>query len=200
MQVGSGVEALKKMTSTLENDLRALLVYFGEHAEGPDALKPEDFFSMICSFSSSLQKAALELPETKARMAESASIASSASVLSGAVVRPNIREPEDVPEDGAGSEVESESEGTLKRALANREADDTANSTLKIPGQAQGQGDKRSTGYAAGHSVGRGDLDQAIRSMRDGRRRARPDRETRRPLSKMFIDGSANPRRSRIYE
>lgn len=66
-----------------------------------------------------------------------------------------------------------------------KESDDAANTTLKVPGAA----------YASGHSVGRGDLDQAIRSMRDGRRRARPDR---RPLSKMFVDGSN--RQSRIYE
>ena len=46
-----------------------------------------------------------------------------------------------------------------------------------------------SQGRAAGgrHTLSRGDLDQAIRSMRDGKRRARPDRE--RPLSKMFLDG-----------
>jgi diaphanous 1 len=31
-----------------------------------------------------------------------------------------------------------------------------------------------------------GALDQTIRSMRDGKRRARPGR---RPLSKMFLDG-----------
>jgi diaphanous 1 len=42
-----------------------------------------------------------------------------------------------------------------------------------------------SQGYAAGkRSFGRGDLDQAIRSMRDGKRRPRP-----RPLSKIFLDG-----------
>lgn len=46
---------------------------------------------------------------------------------------------------------------------------------------------KKSQGYAAGQtSVGRGDFDQAIRSMREGKRRARPVR----PLSKIFLDGS----------
>ena len=34
-------------------------------------------------------------------------------------------------------------------------------------------------------TLNRGDLDQAIRSMKDGRRRARPNR----PLSKIFFDG-----------
>ena len=50
-----------------------------------------------------------------------------------------------------------------------------------------------SQGRAAGLSLGRGDLDQAIRSMRDGRRRARPHR----PVSKIFVDGA---RSSRIYD
>lgn len=58
--------------------------------------------------------------------------------------------------------------------------------TLKVP---------TSHGRASGRSVGKGDLDQAIRSMRDGKRRARPER---RPLSKIFLDGSS--RQSRIYE
>lgn len=58
--------------------------------------------------------------------------------------------------------------------------------TLKVP-----------TSYdrASGRSVGKGDLDQAIRSMRDGKRRERPER---RPLSKIFLDGTS--RQSRIYE
>ena len=50
-----------------------------------------------------------------------------------------------------------------------------------------------SQGRASGLSLGRGDLDQAIRSMRDGKRRARPHR----PASKIFVDGT---RTSRIYD
>jgi diaphanous 1 len=45
-------------------------------------------------------------------------------------------------------------------------------------------------------SVGRGDLDQAIRSLRTGRRRPRQER----PLSKIFLDGGQNNRRSRLFE
>jgi diaphanous 1 len=41
-------------------------------------------------------------------------------------------------------------------------------------------------------SVGRGDLDQAIRSMRVGTRRARPNR----PANKIFLDG----RQSRAFD
>ena len=44
-------------------------------------------------------------------------------------------------------------------------------------------------------SAGRGDLDQALRSLRSGRRRPRQER----PLSKIFLDGGNN-RRSRLYE
>lgn len=52
-----------------------------------------------------------------------------------------------------------------------------------------------SQGRAAGlQSLGRGDLDQAIRSMRDGKRRARPQR----PLSKIFFDGGRP--QSRMYD
>lgn len=58
--------------------------------------------------------------------------------------------------------------------------------TLKLPSSHDRSG---------GRSVGKGDLDQAIRSMRDGKRRARPER---RPVSKIFLDGSS--RQSRIYE
>ena len=50
-----------------------------------------------------------------------------------------------------------------------------------------------SRGRAGGRSINRGDLDQAIRSMREGKRRTRPSR----PLSKIFVDGARN---SRLYD
>lgn len=56
-----------------------------------------------------------------------------------------------------------------------------------------------SQGYATGKgSVGRGDLDQAIRTIRDGKRRERPTR----PLSKIFLDGASGGGRpqSRMYD
>jgi diaphanous 1 len=43
---------------------------------------------------------------------------------------------------------------------------------------------QNSVGTSGRLTVGRGDLDQAIRSLRGGQRRARP-----RPLSKIFMDG-----------
>jgi hypothetical protein len=50
-----------------------------------------------------------------------------------------------------------------------------------------------------GQFLGRGDLDQAIRSMREGKRRAR---QTFRPLSKIFLDGAPPGGRptSRMYD
>ena len=59
--------------------------------------------------------------------------------------------------------------------------------TLKAPTDTQMLAPPSSEGRAAGtKTIERGALDQTIRSMRDGKRRARPGR---RPLSKMFIDG-----------
>lgn len=49
------IEALKKMGDSLDKELRTLLLYYGEVADGPDARRPEDLFGMILSFSSSLQ-------------------------------------------------------------------------------------------------------------------------------------------------
>jgi hypothetical protein len=43
------------MGSALEGELRSLLAYYGENPDSPDAPKPEDFFGLIASFSSSLQ-------------------------------------------------------------------------------------------------------------------------------------------------
>lgn len=55
MEVSSGVDALRNMSSTLDAELRSLLAYFGEDPNSPEAPKPEDFFGLIASFSSSLQ-------------------------------------------------------------------------------------------------------------------------------------------------
>jgi hypothetical protein len=49
------VDAVSKLGAALEADLRNLLVYYGESPDSPDSPKPEDFFALILSFSSSLQ-------------------------------------------------------------------------------------------------------------------------------------------------
>jgi diaphanous 1 len=54
-QVSGSVDALKKMGISVDSELRSLLVYYGETPDSPEASKPEDFFSLILTFSSSLQ-------------------------------------------------------------------------------------------------------------------------------------------------
>jgi diaphanous 1 len=55
VRVDPTVDALKKMCCAVEEELRSLLSYFGEQPDSPDGCKPEDFFGLIVSFSSSLQ-------------------------------------------------------------------------------------------------------------------------------------------------
>jgi len=55
VQVAPSVDALKKMCNSVEGELQSLLAYFGEQPDSPDTPKPEDFFGLIVSFSSSLQ-------------------------------------------------------------------------------------------------------------------------------------------------
>ncbi|KAK0190551.1 hypothetical protein F5146DRAFT_558282 [Armillaria mellea] len=142
-EVEESIVALKNMGQSLEGDLHSLLAYYGENPDTPDAPKPEDFFGLILSFSSSLQKCALEVHDSQQKSAVQ-------------TTQPDIQ---------IRVEVDQPAEPTIK-AVA-----DTQDSHGRTAG---------------GKSVGRGDLDQAIRSMRDGKRRARPAR----PLSKIFLDGA----------
>lgn len=43
------------MGMAIDNELKGLLAYYGENPDSPEAPKPEDFFGLIASFSSSLQ-------------------------------------------------------------------------------------------------------------------------------------------------
>ena len=54
-QVSPGVDALMNMGNMIEGELRSLLTYYGEDPDSSDAPKPEDFFGLVASFSSSLQ-------------------------------------------------------------------------------------------------------------------------------------------------
>jgi diaphanous 1 len=53
------VDSLKQAGTALSNELKAVLSYFGESVHDPSSseagLKPEDFFALIVTFSSSLQ-------------------------------------------------------------------------------------------------------------------------------------------------
>jgi hypothetical protein len=52
---GSQVEALTKMANSVDTSLKGVLEYFGESSVGTDAMKPEDLFGTIASFSAVLQ-------------------------------------------------------------------------------------------------------------------------------------------------
>jgi len=49
------VEKLSQTGKALDEELKALLSYYGEVPDGSESLKPEDFFGLIMSFSSALQ-------------------------------------------------------------------------------------------------------------------------------------------------
>ena len=94
-------------------------------------------------------------------------------------------EPESPSEDGVRTVAESlliTKLTILVQTVKRKEGD-----TLRPPPSSQSR--------ASGRSFGRGDLDQAIRSMRTGRRRDR--NPASRPLSKIFVDGT---RSSRIFD
>ncbi|THH12248.1 hypothetical protein EW145_g96 [Phellinidium pouzarii] len=67
IQVTASVQALENMCKTVEADLNSVMAYFGENVDSPEGPKPEDFFSLVVSFSSSLRKAALEMHEVQTR-------------------------------------------------------------------------------------------------------------------------------------
>ncbi|KAI9467190.1 hypothetical protein BJY52DRAFT_1236932 [Lactarius psammicola] len=142
------IDAVSKLGSALEADLKNLLVYYGETPDSPDSPKPEDFFALILSFSSSLQKAALEVHDTEEKV----------QVPKALIVIP----------------LETEQP---KPELTHKVSHDVH---MLAPPSSQ----SRTTGTMK--TIEHGALDLTIRSMRDGKRRARPER---RPLSKMFIDG-----------
>ncbi|KAJ8455460.1 hypothetical protein ONZ51_g12454 [Trametes cubensis] len=155
LQMSSVIESLQNMSSSLDNELRALLAFYGENPDSPEAPKPEDFFGLILSFSSSLQKAALEVHDSMPKPEPPS---------------PKINVQESTSPSG---------ESTIKGIDAA-----VQNDTLRP-----------SYSRATGRSVGRGELDQAIRSMRSGKRRERLPPS--RPLSKIFVDGA---RASRIFD
>ncbi|KAJ3566776.1 hypothetical protein NP233_g6789 [Leucocoprinus birnbaumii] len=152
-KVKESIQALASMGTTLDKELKSLLTYYGEDPSSPEAPKPEDFFGLIASFSSSLQKCMLEMHDAQAKEAPA--------------VPKIIHEP--APSD-------EKTETTLK---GNKFSTNHGLQPPPIP-------PTPTQAIPSGKSVGRGDLDQAIRSMRHGKRRERPAR----PLSKIFFDGT----------
>lgn len=141
-----------------------MLLYFGESASDPSSseagTKPEDFFGLVAAFSSSLQKASMEMHVTQPPTPPT-------------IVSPAVERNQDKPMAQLLEEEETSGPDFLHPGPDGR-------STLR---GAPGRVSVKTIGRL---SVGRGDLDQAIRSLRDGQRRA--DRSAR-PLSKMFLDG-----------
>ena len=173
-QMSSVVESLKKMGASLDKELHSLLSFFGESPDSPEAPKPEDFFGLILSFSSALQKAALEVHDS-----EPQSEAPPPKITVDEVASSTA-------EEGVGPFLVFVSEQALtsSRVIKAKDGD-----TLRPKPSSQ----SRATGH---RTVGRGELDQAIRSLRTGRRRDR--NPPSRPLSKIFVDGGT--RASRIYD
>lgn len=58
------INNLRNMAKELDENLRDLVVYYGED---PATIKPEEFFAIIQSFSSSFGRAQLEIHEAKER-------------------------------------------------------------------------------------------------------------------------------------
>lgn len=49
------VTALRNDATALDDDLKSVLVYYGEAVDSADGMKPEELFVMIMSFSSALR-------------------------------------------------------------------------------------------------------------------------------------------------
>lgn len=54
-QVSPNVDALMNIGNMIQEELRSLLIYYGENPDSSDARKPEDLFRLVASFLSSLQ-------------------------------------------------------------------------------------------------------------------------------------------------
>lgn len=192
-QVRPAVANLKVSGQALDNELKSVMAYYGESVEGSDAAKPEDVFGMIMTFSSALQKAAVEMHDAEAKAAAAAATPASPTIL----VPVPVLSPVLVPPTPTTELEEQQHDNALKgqgrgRSPARPEINGVASSQSLQPSGTQDRISGRST-------VGRGDLDQAIRSIRDGQRRARPSR----PLSRMFLDGAndqVDRRASRAYD
>lgn len=152
--VGGTVVQLKEDAASVDMELKSLLAYYGEVPDGNEGLKPEDFFGLVMSFSSALQKASVEVHAAEPRKLVS--------------IQPETSTVDEVDEE------EPQESNTLKKKPS-------AQQLLAPPGMPASISSRK--------TIGRGDLDEAIRSIRVGQRpRARGPN---RPLSKIFLDGSS---------
>lgn len=151
LEVARSVDALNKMAALVEIDLRSLFSYYGENLDSPEGPKPDEFFGMICSFSSALQKAALEVHDAQRKA-------------------PHLAQRKML------SSPQSSSEETI-----NAQHDPSHDLIISSSGIQE-----RST------SIGRGNLEEAIRTLREGRKRCRAPRSIAK-ASKIFLDGRPDP-------
>lgn len=187
------VDALKNMGGALSKELRSLLVYYGENPDSPDAPKPEDFFNLIASFSSSLQ-VCNSVSELFSLVVNLFSQKCAVEVHDAEVRLKLSRTPSTTRLDKSLAPSQQ-----VAIELGSIEQDHTRGRTIKGQHDGDGNGSKPSGESSSGNgSVGRGDLDQAIRTMREGKRRNRPPR----PLSKIFLDGGNGAGRphSRLFD
>ncbi|KAL5527808.1 hypothetical protein ACEPAG_6609 [Sanghuangporus baumii] len=184
VQVTSSIQALENMNRIVEAELKSLMAYYGELVDSPEGPKPEDFFSLIVSFSSSLRKAALEVHEAMAKAEPRASAvngrkssASSATAQQACIssfVFSAITHMSQV--------LQSKRAPSALAPIPSKEAGKTPSSAFLIPPPPAIPSEASDTRH---RSVGRGELDETIKSMRRGVRRER----SVRPLSKIFLDG-----------
>jgi len=181
------------MGTSLESELRSLLGYYGERPDSPEGNKPENFFSLILSFSSALQ-VCLHLFTLSS--AESFCQKSAVEVHD-----PMDKTPTSKTISPAKEEAEETASGPVSHCItaANQPSANGPFQTIKGGQEPFSQAllapPMDSQGRAGGlQTMKRGDLDQAIRSMRDGKRRTRPNR----PLSKIFLDGGRPS--SRVFD
>lgn len=180
LEVAQRVDALNNMAALVETDLRALFSYYGEDLDSPEGPKPDDFFGMICSFSSSLQvrvvyssrgvmiqftgqKAALEIHDRQKKVPALAQGKMSSLTQSSSE---EVRGP------------------TMLYSFAFPRIIDTQ--IVKAPHDSSHDLAIPSTEHSA--SIGRGNLEEAMRSLREGRKRCRPPRSIT-GANKIFLDG-----------
>lgn len=170
------------MAALVEIDLRALFSYYGEDLDSPEGPKPDDFFGMICSFSSSLQvrisysfweislhfigqKAALEIHDAQKKAPNLAKGKTSSS-------------PRSDPEEVRGPTLYSFAFAQFIATQTVKAQHDPSHDLLMPPAGTH----ERSA------SIGRGDLDETIRTLREGRKRSRAPRSIPK-ANKIFLDG-----------
>ncbi|KAG2129008.1 hypothetical protein DEU56DRAFT_818346 [Suillus clintonianus] len=160
LEVAQSVDALDKMAVLVGTDLRALFSYYGEDLDSPEGPKPDDFFGMICSFSSSLQKAALEIHDKAQKKAPD--LAQGKMTSTTRTNSEEVRGP-------------TSSSSAFPRFIA----------TQTVKAQSDHSHNLTVGTHERSASIGRGDLDEAIRTLREGRRKSRATPKA----SKIFLDG-----------